>query len=322
MSDTTSGPALSVVLPAPERISLVLRTVAAIAAQTVADRIEMVIVARDASEAIPSELTASLRWVQVVPRPDWTTMTAARVHGILQSRAPVVALAEDHCFPARGWAEALLAAHREPWAAVGPAFVNANPATLVSWANFAIEYGPWLAPVTAGATDHVPGHNSSYKRAILLEYGDRLEAMLEAESVLHWDLHSRGLKVAMEPAAVTRHENFSRLAPSLQLRLYAGRLFAGCRAKDWPVWRRLSYAAASPAIPLVRAWRTRRHLARVPAARSRRGLMPAILALLAVDAFGEFVGYLLGTGDLSQRLSEIEHDRPRFMSDADRRAAS
>ena len=50
--------------------------------------------------------------------------------------------------------------------------------------------------------------------------------------------------------------------------------------------------------------------------------MPAILALLAVDAFGEFVGYLLGTGDLSQRLSEIEHDRPRFMSDADRRAAS
>jgi hypothetical protein len=158
MSDTTSGPALSVVLPAPERISLVLRTVAAIAAQTVADRIEMVIVARDASEAIPSELTASLRWVQVVPRPDWTTMTAARVHGILQSRAPVVALAEDHCFPARGWAEALLAAHREPWAAVGPAFVNANPATLVSWANFAIEYGPWLAPVTAGANDHVPRH--------------------------------------------------------------------------------------------------------------------------------------------------------------------
>src|SRR5262245_62922006 len=101
-----SGPALSVVLPAPERISLVLRTVAAIAAQTVADRIEIVIVARDVSEPLPAELTAPIGWVQVVSQPDWTTMTAARVRGILHSRAPVVAMAEDHCFPARGWADA------------------------------------------------------------------------------------------------------------------------------------------------------------------------------------------------------------------------
>ena len=321
MSDATA-PALSVVLPAPERISLVLRAVAAIAAQTIADRIEMVIVARDATEAIPAEMTAPLGWVQVVPHPGWTTMTAARVQGILQARAPIVALAEDHCFPTPEWAQALLTAHREPWAAVGPAFMNANPSTLISWANFGIEYGPWLAPVPAGAAEHLPGHNSAYKRHVLVEYGDRLEAMLEAESVMHWDLRQRGLQVAMEPAATTRHENFSRLLPSLQLRLCAGRLFAASRATGWSVWRRLGFAAASPAIPIVRAWRTKRHLARVPAARGRRGLMAMVVALLVVDGLGECLGYLLGEGDQSRRLSELEHDRPRFMAEADRRAAS
>src|SRR5437588_133855 len=82
-------------------------------------------------------------------------------------------------------AQALLAAHRGPWAAVGPVVRNANPSTSVSWADFLIGYGPWCDPAPAGDLDHLPGHNSSYKRAILLDYGSELEGLLEAESVLH-----------------------------------------------------------------------------------------------------------------------------------------
>ena len=320
--DATVGPALSIVLPAPDRISAVLRTVAALAAQRNADRLELVIVARNVSDSIPAGLTAPFGWVRLVPRPEWTTMTDARAEGIREARAPVVALAEDHCFPDAGWAEALVRAHHEPWAAVGPVFVNANPLTLVSWANFGIEYGPWMAPMPAGPVDHLPGHNSAYKRDLLLEYGDRLESMLEAESVLHWDFRQRGLQVALEPAAATRHKNFSLLLPSLQLRLGGGRIFAASRSRDWPLARRLAYAALSPAIPLVRAWRTRQHLKRVPEARGRRGLMLLVVGLLAVDGFGECLGYLLGLGDQSRRLSEIEHDRDRFMAEVDHRASS
>jgi hypothetical protein len=38
----------------------------------------------------------------------------------------VVAFAEDHCYPDQHRAEALIAAHRGPWAADGPAMRNAN----------------------------------------------------------------------------------------------------------------------------------------------------------------------------------------------------
>jgi glycosyltransferase involved in cell wall biosynthesis len=317
-SERLPAPALSVVLPAPERIAKVLRAVRAIAAQRIAGRIELLIVARDATETVAAETAAGLGSVRVVPMPDWTTMTAARVRGILETRAPIVALAEDHCFPAPDWAEALLAAHQEPWAAVGPAFVNANPGSLISWANLAIEYGPWLHPVQPGATTHVPGHNSSYKREVLVSYGERLEAMLEAESVMHWDLARRGLQVAMAPDARTRHENFSLLGPSLRLRYCSGRLFAASRAEGWPSWRRAVFAAGAPVIPALRAWRTWRHLRRVPRAPAGVSLMPLIVFLLLVDAVGEGVGYGLGAGEEARRLSAMEHDRPRFMRRRDR----
>ena len=319
-SEMEESPALSVILPAPDRLDTLLRTVRAIAAQDIATRIELVIVARHPAAGVPAEAAAPLRWVQVVPMPEWTTMTAARVRGVLRARAPIVALAEDHCFPSPGWARALLAAHHGPWAAVGPAFLNANPASILSWANLAIEYGPWLSPVVAGAVDHVPGHNSSYKRDVLLAYGERLEEMLEAESILHWDLRQRGSAVAMAPAATTRHENFSRLTPSFALRFGGGRLFAASRAAGWSWWRRAAYAVASPAIPIVRARRTYRHLRRVPDAHGRAGLRPLIFFLLAVDAIGECAGYLFGLGDQPRRLSEIEYDRPRFLNASDRRA--
>jgi hypothetical protein len=242
----------------------------------------------------------------------------ARAGGGRAASAPIVALAEDHCFPTRGWAEALLRAHREPWAAVGPAFLNANPATRVSWANFAVEYGPWLHPVPRGAAAHLPGHNSSYKRDLLLAYGEDLEAMLEAESILHWDLQRRGLQVAMEPDARVRHRNFSRWTSSIALRFCCGRLFAASRSRGWPSWKRAAYAAGCPLLPPLRTWRALRDLRRVGDTRPRRGLSLALASLLVFDAIGEATGYALGQGDASRQLGAIEFDRQRFLAKSDR----
>ena len=320
-ADPTVLPVLSVIVPAPGRLASVERVVASLGQQSLAGQMELVVVAEHPNVGLPAWLTTPFGWVQVVARPVWTTMTEARVAGILRARAPIVALCEDHCFPAPGWAEALLAAHQGPWAAVGPAFLNANPVTRISWANLAVEYGPWLHPVTPGACHHVPGHNSSYKRSMLVAYGERLSEMLEAESILHWDLQRRGYAVAMEPAARTRHENFSRFRPSILLRFSSGRLFAASRALRWPWWRRALFAVGSAVLPFLRSWRALRDLRRVGDTRPRRGLGLVIFTLLVFDALGEVIGYAMGAGDQSRRLSEIEHDRARFMSARDRVAA-
>lgn len=313
----TAVPVLSAILPAPENLAFLERTVAALGAQRIADQMELVIVAGRPDQPLPTRWCTWFRSVQLVDRRQWTTMTDARAAGVWQARAPLVVFCEDHSFPAPAWAEALLAAHEEPWAAVGPTMDNANPETRTSWANHAIEYGPWLHPVRPGAWLHIPGHNSCYKRTVLTDYGDRLSEMLEAESVLHWDLGRRGLQVAMAPAARTRHLGFSRWIPSMTLRFGGGRLFAASRSAAWPSWRRAVYAVGAAALPALRTWRVMRDLRRVEDSRPRHGLGVLTFILLTADALGEAVGYAAGAGNQARRLSAIEHNRARFMSSRD-----
>jgi len=317
-------PAMSVVVITPDRYDAISTVMRHVHAQLVKEELEIVIVA-PTIDAIPLDAPAlqGFRSVRVVPFGEVASSTAAaRAAGVRAARAPVVAFVEDHCFPEPGWAAALIAAHREPWAAVGPAVGNANPHYALSWANLQIEYAPWLEPSTAGAVEHLPGHNSSYKRDILLEYGPALETMLEAESILHWDLRAKGFALLLEPAARTLHKNFTTIGPSMRLRFHGGRLFGAARARRWPLWRRLVYAAASPLIPLVRlrrilaqAWRRRDATLPVTA-------LPALAFLLACDAAGEMAGYLLGAGAEAQRAGEFEFHADRHAIAAAQREGS
>lgn len=319
-----AGPQLSVVVVTPDGVSTVRKTLRHLRSQSICERMEVLIVApaADGLGLDESELR-EFHAYRVVEVGHMRSTARARAAGVRAARAEVVAFAEDHAFPAPGWAEALVRRHAEEWAAVGPVMSNANPRSATSWANLLIEYAPWLDPSEGGEREHLPGHNGSYKRALLLEYGERLEAMLDAESVLHWDLRSRGHKLYLEPRARTFHQNFSAHAPSLTLRFNGGRLFASARARGWPAWRRALYACASPLIPLVRCARIAGEL--LKSGRPRQILprvLPALFALLAFDGAGELAGYALGAGDSMRKLSDMEFHRGRYMAARDRRETS
>src|SRR5205085_1676043 len=101
---------------------------------------------------------------------------------------------ETHAFPDPDWASGLIEAHaRERCAAIGPVVVNANPRPL-SWANLFTDYGPLLAGGHAEAHEvaDVAGHNSSYRRDLLLGYGGELAGMLALETFLHDDVRQGG----------------------------------------------------------------------------------------------------------------------------------
>ena len=83
---------------------------------------------------------------------------------------------------------------------------NANPDTIVSWADFLVGYGPWARPSIVSERDYLPGHNSSYKRAVLLEYGDALATLMEAETVLMWDLRAKGIDCSSSRPRYGAHE--------------------------------------------------------------------------------------------------------------------
>jgi hypothetical protein len=317
---SSPSPLMSVIVITPDCYATVRKTLRHLRAQKICGRLEIVLVAPSASAVgLDAPTMRDFLSYKIIEVGAVNSTARARAAGVHAASAPIIAFAEDHAYPAPGWAEALVKRHAENWAAVGPVMANANPHSTTSWANLLIEYASWLEPAEGGERDHLPGHNGSYKRATLLKYGDRLEAMLDAESILHWDLRAQGHKLYLEPKARTFHENFSAPTPSLTLRFNGGRLFAASRARLWPLWRRAIFTLAAPLIPLVRCTRITREILRP--GRPRHILprvLPALILGLAFDGAGEMVGYALGQGAAMRTLSDMEFHRERFMKERER----
>jgi hypothetical protein len=319
---TPSLPAMSVVLVTPDSFRTIRKTLRHLAAQAGRGRLEILIVVPHADQLGPDpgelECFHSTRIIEVGPI---HSVSAARAAAIREAAAPVVVLAEDHSFPEAGWAEALMEAHQGPWAAVGPAVLNGNPGSALSWANFFCCFGQWAEGAAEGVAAQVPWHNSSYKRDLLLAYGEDLPWMLAVEGLLQEDLQAKGHEVYLEPAARTQHLNFSRLPPMIGHSFCGGRLFAATRvaAMRWSPARRLLYIASAPLIPWVRLRRILADIRRYGRERAPLPrLFPALAVSLCAHVLGEVVGYLAGAGQVERRYSYYEMARCHHLSPADR----
>jgi hypothetical protein len=312
-------PLLSVILPTCDDYSTIRLTVRALGRQTIRDRIELVIVAPIDDPVVNEDEVAGFAKVTIVNGGPLRTSNISRAAGIRAASASIVVLSEDHSFPDPDWADALVKAHESGCAVAAPVLRNANPKSMISWANLLLEYYPWLDGTPDGEMSDLPGHNSAYNRDLLLSYGERLEAVLEVEAVVQREIIQSGHRMLLEPKAKTSHLNFSRLSSSLGLRFNAGRSFAGHRTMGWPVKKRAVYIAGGPLIPLVR-------LMRISAMLRRSAqyswlfpkVLPALCAMLLADGLGELAGYIAGPGDAPRFLGTIEFNRVRFMNSSDR----
>lgn len=313
-------PRISVVLLARGDYSEIQRTVRHFARQTMAGRIELVLVTLPGPDSAPDPSDVAPFHSSLVVEIDAMPSTAAaRAAGIRRATAPYVAFGEEHSHPDPSWAETMVATLDEGFAAVGPGMHNANPATALSWANLLPEYGTWMARDRDDDAEHIPGHNGAYCRDVLLEYGEKLEDTLIAESVLHWDQRAKGRRLCLQPAARTFHLNISRWGPTLGLRFRGGRVFAAKRCGDWPLYRRLMYVLGSPLIPFVRFRRALADARRIGRTeRLPRWTLPSTFFTLALDSLGEAAGYALGEGESLEVLTALEFSRTSHLSARDR----
>ncbi|MEJ2086573.1 MAG: glycosyltransferase [Acidobacteriota bacterium] len=304
---------MSVIVISPDNFDTVRRILAALRRQTVAHELEIVFVSPDSE---PAGLTESdvepFRCHRSVATDDTTSTARMRALGTELASAPIIAFCEDHCFPAPDWARALIARHEGPWAGVGAVVENANPRTAVSWSNLLIEYGDWLAPHQGGPIHHIGGHNSSYKREVLLAFAEGLGSKLEAESTMQWELAQAGHRFYLEPAARLFHTNMEILGASVRSQFNGGRLFAANRCKEWRPPKRGLYFVGSPLIPLVRLAKCLASLRRIGCLWMVPRLLPSLGLLLLANGIGEMFGYGLGAGRSVQKVTEIEFHRERF----------
>lgn len=313
-----TSPGLSVVLVARDRFDVVRRTVAALRTQSILHQIELLIVSvseTTIADRRPDELEGFAR-VQLIFIGPFKDVDKASAEGFLRASAPVVAHMEDHVFPDSDWAEAVLEAHRGPWAAVGGRMINANPATMLSWANVLVSHMAEVTPRRGEATN-LSTHNATYKTKVLEAYGERLARHLGRDGGLMRNLITNGKKIYVDPSFRFHHQQISVWRPMVTYRVNAGRNWAAARVRQnrWTWAQRLLYAGGAPLIPFVRLIRLAprcRELGVYPR------VIPSLLAVLTLDAVGEMIGYVAGAGRSLEIMAEYEVDRPRFMSRADR----
>ncbi len=323
MSELRS-PEMSVILVTPDTYENIREVMNLLREQTVRDSLEIVIVAPSIEMLnLDNSVLSGFSHVQLVEVGAFSTTGEAIAEGIRKANAPVVAFCEEHSYPDPGWAEALIDAHRKPWAAVGCVLTNANPESLISWASIYLDFGPCVDPAEGGEVKFLAPHHVSYKRDILLNYGSDLPSMYEIESILCADLLAKGHKLYLEPRSKRHHVNISRLGSYISAQFIGGRIFGAVRAKQfrWSTFRRILYIGGFPMIPILRLWRTMKYISRTG---RKNELMPQIIVALIIgllsSAAGEVLGYAFGPGLAQERRITFEVNRSEHLVKQDIKA--
>lgn len=321
----STAPEMSVVVVSLDIYERIRLTIAALRAQTTMPRLEIVIVApsREVLDLDEADLREFFSF-QVVEVGAIRSTGGAIAAGFQKAHAPVVAYAEEHSYPFPTWAEALLLAHRKPWAAVGAAIVNANPGTIVSWANLFTDFGASVEPALAGITSHLAWHHTSYKRELLSVYEtEQLQSYLETEGFLHQALQDRGYQLYFEPAAKSNHVNVSTIFSLIRCEFVGGRLFGAARVRhnNWSIARRVLYILGSPLIPVLRLRRTLQEVRRAGQfERLFPRILPSMITALVAHCMGEISGYALGAGDAAWQRVPCELNRCEFLTESEKAA--
>jgi hypothetical protein len=315
-------PVLSILISTPALSATLVRPLRFLQRQTIRDRIELILLAPSETtfEDLDPALIEGYAVVKTLAVGSIATVEECFAPGIEAATSPVVALLENHVYPEPGWAEAIVRAHEGAWTIVGGAISVANPATATSWVEHLMSYvfHDELAPT--GEVQRVSRNNSTFKRHALLAFGDRLDRVLQRDGGLMEELRSRGARSFRSPEARLYHLNPSKISALLNLRVHSARASASTRARvaSWSGARRFLYVLASPLFPLLRLKALWPRLV-VPPVRTRIfRVAPLLLLALLVDAFGQALGFSLGSGKSAAIAARYDLDRAPYLTAADR----
>lgn len=320
--DPAPRPSLSVVLATIDNYQRIEKTLEHYRAQTARAELEVLIAASSNEDLQLNPAVAEEFFdLRVIEVGEIHSLSAAKALAVAEAKADWVVFGEDHSWPEPTWAEAIIAAHREGYALVGPLIKNANPGSILSWTNYLACFSRWSHSGMAGQVPQTPWHNTSYRRADLMERQDDLRRLLAVEGILQDELREKGHRAYLIPEVSTNHINISRLSSWVLQAFWGGKLYGGSRVEgeEWGILRRIAYIGGSPLIPVIRF---KRLLPEIRPLTQQYSLMPKILPALVLNllfhALGEVAGYVLGKGDAENQYLEFEARRFEAISEKDR----
>ncbi len=309
---TEARPSVSVVLVVGNQRARGARALASVLAQEALSEAEVLLVDAGRSEhpPLPDSDQPVVRVIRPADRPSFGELRAA---GVREARAPLVAFLEEHSEALPGWLAAIRRALEGPYAGAGGEVHNLNPGVGVSDGAWLTGYWRWHPPTTWREASIIPGHNSAYRRDLLLAYGAELGRVLQADVRLGWLLRGNGHRLVIDPAIKFAHGHTTTLYETCRGFYLWDRCFGHQRATGWSWPRRVLRAGVAMLSPIKRLaqlfWHLLRSRPRALATYFRH--LPTIAAGSCCSAAGLIAGILAGEGDAPRKFLEIELDALR-----------
>jgi hypothetical protein len=247
---------------------------------------------------------------------------AMRAYAARIARGELVAYLEEHALALPGWLKETLAAFaRADWAAVAGVVVPANPAPGWSMLINMVTFSNFADGVCSGETGVLPGHNTTYRRHLLLSFGSDLEELMLLEPAVQGRLRELGYKLYLENRIKWIHLNEHQAVQLFSDYFSWNVLFGRHRVAGRPLAYRLLRVITTPLILPVRIGKS---LLRV---RRRAGknwpayvrLVPLLLVIHLADTLGLGIGYMGGWKGFEKALTiaeiEVEREPPPCIFD-------
>jgi glycosyltransferase involved in cell wall biosynthesis len=157
-------PRISVIVPTRDRPQALARCLEALAAQTVADALDVIVVDDGSIAARDVRETVNLHRHARLVRGAGAGPAAARNVGVQHSRGAALCFTDDDCLPAEDWAERLAAALDRSADAVAGRTLSGGGA--LGEASEIVAHAPAAAPGDDGSLQFAPSNNLACKRTV------------------------------------------------------------------------------------------------------------------------------------------------------------
>lgn len=265
-----------------------------------------VIIADRRHDDISSRLDANYPEVQRIPCPAQMSLPELRTLALDRAIGTYIIVTEDHCVPSENWLASIAQAFDEApegTVAVGGCVENGVYDTPLDWATFFCEYNYFLESVEEGVITVLPGMNVAYHHSIFDDLDRELLTNGFWETTVHPVLLDKGLKLYSTNKIRLFHcKKFSFGLFAKQRYIYS-RYYAGLRFSRNQIFKRLFACGATVLLPPLLLYRSVKQIrAKNRLTSEFRSAMPTLLLFYIIWAYGEMVGYILGSGDALARI--------------------
>jgi len=291
---------LSVVIAAHNAASVIAQCLGALQSQSVP--IDEIILADSSTDGTDEIVRADFPRVQLIHFNEPLTLPQLRGKGIALTHGDVIAILDPFSVADVDWAKELLAAHQARSNLVIGGVVDlydASHQNLLTWAKYINEYGMFMPPMDEGEIEILPGSNVSYKRRAL--FADDKPRFVEFwKTFVNWEAET---SLWLAPRMIVSLKKSIPFQDFLRTRFDHGRCFAGMRVANESMGKKILRAITSPILPAILLWRWSKQYWYKKRYRDKFLLtLPLQLLLFGYWAFGEFVGYVAGTGNSCRKL--------------------